>query len=650
MRKPLTLLILFLFCFQAVSQVKFVLKAGENNAYCDRGVLNFSITLQNETDKTLWIHRDVLNPPTPVFYMMMKRDNEKDYTKVAHEYTVILNQRSFFKLLPSEKENIVYSFPSFLFPEKYKSYNFLFKIFSFLFDNFLITTTTRDCAPLKPGKYEIYFVYNLNVNPRDYHLNKNALLGTYKTNPITINIPPCSSGQKIVFFVNHLKENKEEVFMAFFFYGLIIFVFALFALILWLFCLVVRKFLFKKLVCRKLRLAVFWLAGIGLILMLFGYAGDKLSEEGVKPKKNKFAHCNLEKIQPFWYESIKEGRDVSGIESFVLNKKDPMTAFVLLSFFEARQKLCFKDYKNSAYIPYDFFFTKAMVLDLLCLVNFERENARILYEKSGEPEYEDLAEKLSDSAVYLKYLNGIKHNNKEVLNRLKTKLLILQLKEGKKINITEDMLSTRISNLTVADILLLNGIESPVLKNLDFCLNHQSGHPLILSAGIGNCREVFGKLIEKEWNKTDRNGLTWLDYAIIFSRKDLIDLYKDNAMKLKSVRDKFGNTPIFYAIQCGQTEIAKMLLENGVSPKEKNCYNHTVMEEAMIYGNIDLMRYLIAKGEKITQESLDRTIRYQYPLLNFPQLVKFYRERGLKVDDVWIKKAGRFKRCGKNEN
>ena len=150
-----------------------------------------------------------------------------------------------------------------------------------------------------------------------------------------------------------------------------------------------------------------------------------------------------------------------------------------------------------------------------------------------------------------------------------------------------------------------------------------------------------------ECNRPER--LTWFDYAIIFNRDNLIEKYRNYALKLKDTKDKFGNTSIFYAIDCGKTKIAEWLVDNGISPLETNCYNKTVIQEAMIYGEIDFLSYLIVKGYKITQQDLDTTIYYQYSLLNFPELLEFYRKLGLKVKDKFIVLGYKFAESNNNK-
>ena len=223
MRKPLTLLILFLFCSQAVSRVRFILKAENNRDFCEKGTVDFTLTVVNESEQSVWVLKDILNsmnPPNHLFYLMVKKEGEKEFKKISYENFHAIWRKSFFELPPEGKLEVNYSFPSSVFSYKYLAKDFCFKALRFIFTH-PFNFDWRDNFPVLPGKYECYFVYELKVDPKKYGLQKNALIGRYVSNRVFFEIPRCSFKQKLGFLFDSLKMNKYQVAVWFFIYGLL---------------------------------------------------------------------------------------------------------------------------------------------------------------------------------------------------------------------------------------------------------------------------------------------------------------------------------------------------------------------------------------------------------------------------------------------
>ena len=398
---------------------------------------------------------------------------------------------------------------------------------------------------------------------------------------------------------------------------------------------------------KKVLRVVFVILIIVFFFSLIGLFFTQRIEKKIMLNQN---NCYLETKVQGWHAYLFSSGGLGNFPVFVQKGKEPITALILLNIFQNRLQRMYSNLEHNGMIEDIHFFLilKMRVVGNLRIMRKAKETVFLLSKIGKEKEDKVMYEVLSNPEKM------ISHAKKYVEKHPKDKsgiitLSIAKVLNGEKITLTSDLLKIKEHNLNLLNFLLMNGFEEPVLEYLKTHSDYKSDYPLILSAVIGNSEKTFDLLIKKDWNTTDQNGLTWFDYAIIFNRNNLIEKYRDYVLKLKDTKDKFGNTPIFYAIDCGKTEIAKWLVDNGISPLETNCYNKTAIQEAMIYGEIHFLSYLIEKGYKITQKDLDTTIYYQYSLLNFPELLEFYRKLGLKVKDKFIVLGYKFAESNNNK-
>lgn len=125
--------------------------------------------------------------------------------------------------------------------------------------------------------------------------------------------------------------------------------------------------------------------------------------------------------------------------------------------------------------------------------------------------------------------------------------------------------------------------------------------------------------------------------------KWLIDRFKRaNSKQIKeflSVKDKHENTALHLACMLGHLEITKLLANNGATVKIRNLQMWTPLNEAISYGNRDLVRVVLKKFEKEVETIVDDAKPKVVEALK--ELDDFYIE--VKWDfESWIPFVSRF--------
>lgn len=94
---------------------------------------------------------------------------------------------------------------------------------------------------------------------------------------------------------------------------------------------------------------------------------------------------------------------------------------------------------------------------------------------------------------------------------------------------------------------------------------------------------------------------------------DSINLYiqryqnKNLSMDFLSIRDIHGNTPLHLAVMLGHTEAAQILVKHGAVVKCRNKQLWTPLNEAISYGDRNLIRSLLIKFEKEVDQILNES-------------------------------------------
>lgn len=132
-----------------------------------------------------------------------------------------------------------------------------------------------------------------------------------------------------------------------------------------------------------------------------------------------------------------------------------------------------------------------------------------------------------------------------------------------------------------------------------------------------------------------RQGQTYqsklLHWACAKGNKKLIDRLIDADASSEDV-DKAGNTPVYYAIRQGHTEVAQYLIKRGVDPEGQALDKSTVFHQACFMGNVDILRSLVECGVAINNKDDFNRSALQYAIMsNDPAKVALLLEYGADV-------------------
>ncbi len=91
---------------------------------------------------------------------------------------------------------------------------------------------------------------------------------------------------------------------------------------------------------------------------------------------------------------------------------------------------------------------------------------------------------------------------------------------------------------------------------------------------------------------TNREGLSVIDIAIKYKRKDIIHLAKERGIDLTSTQRKSGLTPLMLAASFNDTEMMEFLISLGANPKEKDRYGMSALDYAKKMGQKKSVSFL----------------------------------------------------------
>ena len=138
-----------------------------------------------------------------------------------------------------------------------------------------------------------------------------------------------------------------------------------------------------------------------------------------------------------------------------------------------------------------------------------------------------------------------------------------------------------------------------------------------------------------------------LHYFVYHNDKEGVQKYikkhrKQNPKMLSdylSIRDLHGNTPLHLAAMLGHVEIARLLLENGAITKCRNKNMWTPLNEAISYGNRELVKMILEKFEK----EVENIVNTSKPIIigALKEMDNFYVEVTWNFES-WIPIVSRF--------
>ncbi|WP_419214522.1 ankyrin repeat domain-containing protein [Wolbachia endosymbiont of Rhagoletis cingulata] len=143
---------------------------------------------------------------------------------------------------------------------------------------------------------------------------------------------------------------------------------------------------------------------------------------------------------------------------------------------------------------------------------------------------------------------------------------------------------------------------------------------LHFAASLGDLSKVAMLLKHNSYTDTrDHNGQTPLHYAIQSGNtevaKYLIDHganlnVHDNYYQKTNTKYVYYKTPLHYAIESGNIEIAKYLIDRGANPNIQDAYSKTPLYSAIYSGNTEIVNYLLDHNADPNSKSY-----YTFPLL-----------------------------------
>ena len=247
--KKAILILIFLSSMSLFSQVKFILKPGDNKDYCKDITINFILTIKNDTANSVWVFDGIKIAPIRDFYLMIKKAGEKNFTEVYFPYCFFgVSEKSFIEIKPHSAKEFKLEVSPAAFPDRYIDRGFLFGLVRKITKS-LKLLEWKTYMPLKTGEYEVYFVYNPEVNPKNYKL-KNILTGKFRTNTVKIRLPECDSKIKKKYLKKEYERNRGDIYAAFTIYGILIFAVLVLIALIWL-IVKLLKFLIKRIKARS---------------------------------------------------------------------------------------------------------------------------------------------------------------------------------------------------------------------------------------------------------------------------------------------------------------------------------------------------------------------------------------------------------------
>ena len=99
-------------------------------------------------------------------------------------------------------------------------------------------------------------------------------------------------------------------------------------------------------------------------------------------------------------------------------------------------------------------------------------------------------------------------------------------------------------------------------------------------------------------------------------------------------RNKFSQTPLYYAADADSVEFANFLIEHGADVNAKDFFGITPLHEAVIRGSYRVAKLLIEKGADVNaKDNYGYTPLHLAAIYNRPKIAKLLIEHGAKVNE-----------------
>ena len=135
-------------------------------------------------------------------------------------------------------------------------------------------------------------------------------------------------------------------------------------------------------------------------------------------------------------------------------------------------------------------------------------------------------------------------------------------------------------------------------------------HPLHYAAATGDVESIRKQMLGKDVDSLDCDGMTPLQKAAEAGHADVVELLVDSGAYIEQrivMGDEVfgyfwldGTTPLWLAVKNGHTDAVGCLLSKGAKTEQRSDPEElTVLMQAMIDGNHEIMRLLVANGASV---------------------------------------------------
>jgi len=162
-----------------------------------------------------------------------------------------------------------------------------------------------------------------------------------------------------------------------------------------------------------------------------------------------------------------------------------------------------------------------------------------------------------------------------------------------------------IENDSVAKLksLIKQGVDlnKPILIGEEYELeDYDEISPLFYAIRKYASLEMIELMLENgvDLHMTDDDGISALDMAIKFKRKDLVQFCIDKGIDLNSTKRRSGILPLLLSCCFNDTELIQMLLDNGADINATDASGMSAKDYARKLGQKNVVAYLDERGGK----------------------------------------------------
>ncbi|RLA60348.1 MAG: ankyrin repeat domain-containing protein [Epsilonproteobacteria bacterium] len=166
-------------------------------------------------------------------------------------------------------------------------------------------------------------------------------------------------------------------------------------------------------------------------------------------------------------------------------------------------------------------------------------------------------------------------------------------------------LTLAIENDSIAQVkaLIKSGIDlnKPILIGEEYDLeDHDDISPFFYAIRKYACLDMLETFLEQgiDLHETDSDGISALDIAIKFKRKDVIQFCIDRGFDINATKRKSGITPVILAACFSDTDMMELLLKNGASLNIADRSGMSAKDYAKKLGQKKMIAFLDEKGAK----------------------------------------------------